>query len=396
MHSSRPTKKCLYIDIYNGGNQFIIEDSSITCNGTQEMLYVVYSGMFTCKGTQWEPQGDFADGTDYAMNFLGTQRTDKNGQPYGCIVAPNFKENNFNINGVKAIARFDNCAFPRLEENQYAMYPGFHPAAFETVKRDLGVTPVVPGCWGLEFLHNVNVQPGISDSKAAFDFSESVIGVNAPVSLEGSIAGTTLTITILHGGSLLAYISGSLTNRRMNLYGVGVPAGLQIKKQLTGSDGDIGTYELTVDGGTVASCEMLASFPTFIDNGDATVGIWNYPPLYVGADGTTVSDRFLNEQPGWCMVEHGKVELRGGAAVTIAGFPGNPGANSEIFNDMLPVWARPDFTFATQIACQLADSSWDVCTLTIDSGGGVYIRKMPLTITKVYLDGVSYHTGIMS
>lgn len=89
-------------------------------------------------------------------------------------------------------------------------------------------------------------------TKAALTGAQTVTGAAVAASVTGAIAGTTLTVSAVSSGSLSVgqAISGS-----------GMTAGTRIKKQLTGTAGGVGTYEVN-NSQTFASATITGAAGT--------------------------------------------------------------------------------------------------------------------------------------
>lgn len=86
------------------------------------------------------------------------------------------------------------------------------------------------------------------------DYSNGVSVASHTASFTGSIATTTLTVSAVASGSILP---------SMQLTGTGVTAGTRIVRQITGTAGSTGTYEVSVSQ-TVASTTITGDLPSKI------------------------------------------------------------------------------------------------------------------------------------
>lgn len=86
------------------------------------------------------------------------------------------------------------------------------------------------------------------------DYSNGVFLAAHTASFTGSIATTTLTVSAVASGSILP---------SMQISGAGVTAGTRIVRQITGTAGSTGTYEVSISQ-TVASTAMTGDLPSKI------------------------------------------------------------------------------------------------------------------------------------
>lgn len=107
----------------------------------------------------------------------------------------------------------------------------------------------------------------IQTALAAFDaVVTAAIATTTTLSVTGSITGNVLTVTAVGGGTVVA---GAI------LAGTGVTAGTQVQKQLTGTTGGVGTYEVSVSQ-SVGSGTITGSYGTMtvsaVTSGTVAVG----------------------------------------------------------------------------------------------------------------------------
>jgi hypothetical protein len=141
------------------------------------------------------------------------------------------------------------------------------------------------------------------------------------VSFTGSVSGATLTVSAVASGTLA---SG------MTVSGVGVPSGLVIASQLTGSTGGTGTYSLATTPGTVTSESMTAAMGEGARTKIAMAGV--APVLLSGDDGANCPNGtwdFYSGGAGYVPIWFSATVVNGAISGGIAQIP-NPmsGGNS--------------------------------------------------------------------